>query len=465
MERLIKAGKIKAKSSLDINRSRLGIGFEKLDRDAFDPHKAYDRMCEIGVKWARIQAGWQKTEREKGVYDFEWFDDIVDNLLKRGIKPWVCLCYGNDLYTESAKEVYGAVGCPPIFTDEEKEGWSNYVKALVKRYKGRISHYEVWNEPDGVWCWKHGASGTELGTFTVATAKAIREVDTECEIIGGALCHDFINFLSDAFKAGMGDWIDALSFHKYTDDDYFSFEVLDVLRGVVNMFNPKIKLIQGETGSQSRSDGKGALKGYAWTPARQAKQILRQTMIDLMSEVEFCSYFSCMDMKEALRGKAGDVESYKDYGYFGVLSAQFDEEGNAIGEYKPKDSFYALQNICALFSDNCKHIKLPIRTQCSESHRVNGMDTGYKEIISGGFKLDNGEYAFAYWKPESLLTNTFEGTITFEIAAKKEDIRIADLYTGDVYTLPDDMIETVGDNSIKLLHIPIKDYPLVILFK
>ena len=34
-----------------------------------------------------------------------------------------------------------------------------------------------------------------------------------------------------------------------------------------------------------------------------------------------------MDMIEALGGKVGDVNSYLDYGYFGVLGAEFDENG------------------------------------------------------------------------------------------------------------------------------------------
>ena len=66
---------------------------------------------------ARIQSGWQRTECKKGIYDFKWLDDIVDNPCKRGIEPWICLCYGNDLYTKAAETVFGAVGVPPISTD------------------------------------------------------------------------------------------------------------------------------------------------------------------------------------------------------------------------------------------------------------------------------------------------------------------------------------------------------------
>ena len=140
MERLIKIGKINPKHASQIEYSRLGIGFEKLDRDVFDPEKAYDKLAAIGVKWVRIQSGWAKTESVKGQYDFSWLDKIVDNLIKRGLIPWMCLCYGNGLYDENAKNVFGAVGCPPIHSSEAKEAWSSYVKATVKHFKNRINY-------------------------------------------------------------------------------------------------------------------------------------------------------------------------------------------------------------------------------------------------------------------------------------------------------------------------------------
>ena len=61
--------------------SRMGLGMEKLDRDRFNPEKVYDWVKKSGVKWIRIQSGWAKTETVRGVYDFEWLDKIVDNLL------------------------------------------------------------------------------------------------------------------------------------------------------------------------------------------------------------------------------------------------------------------------------------------------------------------------------------------------------------------------------------------------
>ena len=62
MERLIQIGTVKRKTAADVTDTRLGIGFEKLDRAVFDPEKAYDKIAAIGVKWTRIQSGWARTE-------------------------------------------------------------------------------------------------------------------------------------------------------------------------------------------------------------------------------------------------------------------------------------------------------------------------------------------------------------------------------------------------------------------
>ena len=357
MYRLKKVGTLTPKSAAQLASSRLGIGFEKLDRDAFDPEKAYDKLAAVGVKWIRIQSGWAKTEQQKGVYDFAWLDAIVNNLLDRGMIPWMCMCYGNSLYTEAAKAVFGSVGCPPIHTEEEKQAWHNYCVAVAKHFRGRVKHYEVWNEPDGKWCWKHGVSATELGHFTIATARALREGDADVYVIGGSICANIASttYLHEAFLTGMADEIDALSFHEYTYTEVNVEQKVRAQRGLCNIHGKQLDIIQGESGSQSRPYGHGAVRTGGWTPRKQAKQLLRHAMADLLADVKFSSYFSCLDMMEALNGTVGDKSSYQDYGYFGILGADFDENGFATGEYTPKPSYYALQNLAVIDDDD--HVK------------------------------------------------------------------------------------------------------------
>ena len=84
--------------------------------------------------------------------------------------------------------MFGAVGCPPIFNDEQKTAWANYVKAIVSHFDGRVTHWEIWNEADGTHCWKHGVNPVEYGNFSIDTAKAIHEVSSGATVIGGAVC-------------------------------------------------------------------------------------------------------------------------------------------------------------------------------------------------------------------------------------------------------------------------------------
>lgn len=190
-----------------------------------------------------------------------------------------------------------------------------------------MNYFEVWNEPDGIWCWKHGPNAVELGEFTVATAKAVKEVRPDAKIIGGVVLSRALDFLNTALKTGMADLIDYVSFHEYTADERLVFEKVASFRALIKLYNPNIGIIQGESGSQSRGDGNGALRRGAWTEEIQAKQLARHTVTDLITDVHFLSYFSCMDMIEALNGDVNDKASYLDYGYFGILRTEFDEDG------------------------------------------------------------------------------------------------------------------------------------------
>ncbi|QYY35369.1 beta-galactosidase [Ruficoccus sp. ZRK36] len=470
MEPLKKLGTVSPVKSVNVGHSPIGIGFEKLDRDVFDPENAYDKVADIGVKWVRIQSGWAKTEKEKGVYDFAWLDGIIDNLIRRGMTPWMCLCYGNGIYNEKAAGVFGAVGVPPIHSEEEKQAWAKYVEALTARYHGKIEWYEVWNEPDGVWCWKHGPDGREYGEFVKATAAAIRAGDSTAKVIGGSTCARGLDWLNDVFSTGAAKVMDALTYHYYIPDEENCFDRIRALRSLCKSYNPDMILIQGETGAQTSSKGQGAMSGCAWTPERQAKFMARHIICDLMDEVMFASYFSCLDMIEALNGTVGDLGSYQDYGFFGVLAADFDEQGRASGEYKPKPSYRTLQTLSAIFREDFAKADLPVDflqedyIEWRMSRRLLRREDPGKELITTGFTRPDGSAAFAYWKPTELLTTSYEATVSFECATLPEKVRLIDIVDGSIYEIPDEMIEDNGRGHRRFISLPLRDYPLLLTF-
>ena len=465
MNGLTRIGAVAPVHAREVRNSVWGLGFEKLDRDVFDPEKAYDKVAALGVRWIRIQSGWARTERAERVYDFAWLDSIVDNLVSRGLEPWICLCYGNGVYDEAAAEVFGAVGCPPIHTERQRRAWHDYVVATVARYRGRVSRFEIWNEPDGRWCWKHGANGAELGEFTKATAAAIREGNPEAEVIGGVICRYDMQWLTDMLETGAAGSLDAFSYHGYTPRERTSLANFERLAALVRRYNPQIAFIQGETGTQSREGGAGALREGAWTPERQAKFLARILLTHFTLGVEINSYFSCLDMIEALNGRVGDRGSYLDYGFFGVLGAEFDAEGRSTGEYAPKPSYRTLQTLAAIFREECAVEPLPFRFLPKlYSPRIMRDDDSGEELFTYGFRKPGGA-GFVYWNPVELLTTAgYESTVSVEIAGVEGDPVLVDLLDGEVYALPPDMMETAGKGQRQFLHLPVRDYPLLLAF-
>ena len=474
MERLKRIGQLGTHPASEIGESRIGIGFEKLDRDIFDPEKAYDKVSAIGVKKIRLQSGWMKTERVRGVYDFLWLDRIVDELLGRGMEPWLCLCYGNPLYTPLAVPVFGAVGCPPIDSEEATTAWLAYVKATVRHFAGRVTLYEIWNEPDCSYSWRHCETeehdllrnAREYGLFALATAQAIHAADPHAGTVGFALGHpERLSFVNTALATGLYRELDYLSFHGYSVDDTARARLIGNLRALTEYYNPAIRLIQGESGAQSRSDGAGAMHGYAWTPARQVTQLLRSMLIDLHEEVAFASYFSTMDMVEALHGKLTDRASYLDWGYFGVLSAEFDENGRSTGEYREKPAYHALSALAALFAGEVHRQSFAYVGECLPSRRVGGRDCAAGTVTELGFALPGGRRAFAYWNAVPLLTSTYEGTISYSFfGLDTRRIELVRLSDGAVFTLPDDMVSELPDGGVRFVNLPITHDPMVLVF-
>lgn len=464
MDRLTKIGNVRAMSAKEVDTSRLGIGFEKLDRAVFDPEKAYEPLAKIGVKYVRIQSGWQRTERIKGIYDFAWLDAIVDRLRSDGMIPWMNIVYGNEIYDERAAEAYGAVGCPPLFSDEAFNAWIAYVRALVVHFRGRVRDYEIWNEPDGRGTWKCGANPVDYARLAIPTAKAIHESDPDARALIGAMCRANMVFFAGLAEEGAFDICDALTYHCYTPSDKVMADSIRSMRALCDYYKPGMPVIQGESGTQSRSGGNGALKQGVWSERRQAKYMARHLIIDLLGGAEFASYFSCMDMIEALNGKNGDKASWLDYGYFGVLGAEFDENGFAIGDYKPKMSYRTLQVLASVLSGEWKVQDLPIMPRPDVSKRIFGTDVNDFETLGGGFLRPDGSRAYVYWHASDLMTSEYESTVTLHAAGVPGAVKLVDMLDGSIYSLPESIAEPHGDGRWIFHNLPIKDYPMMLTF-
>ncbi len=160
------AGQLEVRPAKAIRSNMWSVGCETMDRDYADWDQYKFLLGDLGATRGRLFSGWAKTEQEKGKYDFTWLDPQVREMAAMGVKPWICISYGNPVWGSDFRlgmKVRQVTDDPEAFA-----AWIRYVKALVARYKDVVDEWEIWNEPFG--------QREEYAYMVYETAKAVHEV-------------------------------------------------------------------------------------------------------------------------------------------------------------------------------------------------------------------------------------------------------------------------------------------------
>jgi hypothetical protein len=431
---LVELGRVKPRPSLAIAASPLSVGFETLDRKLFDPERVYPLIAQIGVKWARCQTGWARTEQTKGEYNFTWLDEVVTSLRKIGIQPWFNLGYGNRLYTPEARDE-AAVGWAPIFSESAREAWLRYTRAIAEHFSDRVTHWEIWNEPNIVHFWKpRKPNADDYVELVKLTAPEIRKRVPGAVIIGGALAGIPMDYLKACLKVGLADQVDKISYHPYRPLPERNYEKqIQALRELLSQYRPGIQIWQGECGCPSQKGGAGALADLDWNETRQAKWLLRRILTDLRLNIELTSYFLIVD----LIGYGGRTN------YKGLLRG---------GDYTPKPAYQAYQSLCALFDAETKRADLQMQFDDAEAGA----------ICSAAF-LRRGRPIYAYWYPADLLKDWTPRKVGIQVTGAQEgelsNPVLVDALTSQIFRLD---AARKRERGWWFDGVPLADYPLLI---
>ena len=425
-------GKLKTKKSTEISSSRLGVGFETLDRDMWDPNQAWPVLDDLGVKWARLQTGWAKTEKEPGVYDFAWLDDLVNKLIERGVTPWLSFSYGNRLYTENANET--GVGFPPLHTPRERQAWQNYVRELVIHFRDRVTHYEVWNEPDLASFWKSMPKASEYVDLVRLTVAPLREQQPEAKIIGGAIAWGMtpwsIKFLEDCLECGLHEFVDIITYHGYKSvPERHSTQEFPAFKHLLKKYKPSLISWQGEAGMQSHvpdaAKGVGALSRMKSSESIQARMLLRRFLLELGNGCAMSSYFHMADFAH--------YAAFKQTFHYGLLRL---EDGS------PKPAYYAMQSLATLLADPLEVANG--RTSCHMSILSDSEDPRATKVATWQVNFVHGDVPIhAWWLPISVeddaVVQKMEMTYWMEKGLRLENPVIIDPVTQEVYSVSCEM--------------------------
>jgi hypothetical protein len=171
----------------------------------------YERMRKLGVKWFRAMGGardtfsWAYVEPEEDKW--RWDDNTLNHPAQDEFRIL------GSLYTVPTR--FGG-GSDIKSVNGHYDEWEEYVFQTVGRYRDRVKHWEVWNEPS----WD-SAVYSEL---MKRAARAARRADPEAKVIGfGGFTHANMlanmpgykrHFETTLDTAGM-ESMDAVSIHGY----------------------------------------------------------------------------------------------------------------------------------------------------------------------------------------------------------------------------------------------------------
>jgi hypothetical protein len=437
---LRQVGTLKPRGAREITSSNWSVGCETVDRDYTDYH-AYKAYLEpLGIKKIRFQAGWAKCEKERGVYDFKWIDDIVADAASKGVELWLEVSYGNPLYPGGGTTGLGG-GIPT--SEEALAAWDKWVEAAALRYKGKVREWEIWNEPNG----NKRHTPAFLADFNVRTARVIKRVDPDAKIAGLASAGTphlyFDGFLKRVQELGGLELFTWFSFHGYPRNPDDLYGGVGAMKRVLEKYPTSARLRQGESGCPSELQNGLALRGYAWSELMQAKWDLRRMLGDLGRDLE-SSVFALMDMIYA--GSDARVINRK-----GLLRTTADKKVEKV-----KLAYYAVQNTVSVFDHALTRVTNEVATvECAK-----------RTACYVYQNRETGRHLLTVWDRSGIPSDTnatVSAQITLKGCAIKEPVWV-DLISGRIFEIPAERVTRDGDTLV-FKDIPVYDAPALVAEK
>lgn len=424
----------------------------------YEQYKTY--LAPLGIKRIRLQAGWAKTEKVKGQYDWAWLDRIINDATSRGIKPWLETSYGNPIYPGGGG-INLSAGLPT--SPEALNAWDKWVTALVTRYKDKVKEWEVWNEPN----FGDNTINTPdmVADLNIRTASIIKRIQPEAKISGLSMGHIDLDYADAFFKSlhqkGKIGLFDNMTYHDYFYNPDANYGHVAELRQVLDKYAPNVKLRQGENGSPSFGGfGRGALGDYNWSELTQAKWNTRRMLGDLGHDIE-CSILGIIDMNYASVGSPITKLNVK-----GIIES--DSTKRAV---RPKIAYYAMQHVASIFDHSLQRIKA-LKPTFNPNLKTAPGEVKYNKSTDRSLAVYGYEHTsskkqlYTIWNNECIPVDANQTkSINFTFLNGNFDTPVyVDIISGRVYDIPATDWSKTGTTYV-FKNIPVYDAPILIADK
>ncbi|HRY08597.1 MAG TPA: glycosyl hydrolase [Candidatus Nanopelagicales bacterium] len=139
------------------------------------------RLWDSGVRWDQI-------ETKKGAYDWAALDRAVGAAERAGATEILYVLGSTPKWAASRFSSVDLYGPGTASLPKKSSYYLKYAKAVAKRYKGRITSYQIWNEANTRSFYNGGKydGWIKLAKLTKDASKAIRKIDKRADIVAAS---------------------------------------------------------------------------------------------------------------------------------------------------------------------------------------------------------------------------------------------------------------------------------------
>jgi len=199
---------------------RFGVSPDNLEfEDEATRNRTLDSLAAMGARWIRVDVKWDVIQYGgPDSFDFSRYDALASAASARGFRILGTLAYvPRWARSDACKDSFPCAPRNPA----EYAGWA---EATVAHFRGRIRHWEIWNEPNISGFWRPKPNAASYTALLKAAYPRIKAANPDAVVLAGATSPapndgtqiDEVTFLEQVYAAGGGGNFDAWSHHPYT---------------------------------------------------------------------------------------------------------------------------------------------------------------------------------------------------------------------------------------------------------
>jgi hypothetical protein len=219
--------------------------------------KNFEMVREMGASYVVEFFPWAYVENQKGEFDWDHADAMVDHARAQGltviarlgfVPPWARPKGTSTTYLD-------AVGY---------QDFGDFVAVFAEHFKGRVNHLVIWNEPNVSFEWGQRPVDPAAYTELLKTAYLrAHEKNPDVKILAGALAPNLappnstdamndLEYLDRMYQAGARDYFDILAVHSYgwkapadepPSPDHVNFRRTELLREIMVKYGDAAKSV------------------------------------------------------------------------------------------------------------------------------------------------------------------------------------------------------------------------------